>query len=94
MFGAIKPLGALITRLPVGPEFPGRVVGPSFEVFYDVDYLLPPRDAAWMVIEERLREVAQLATQCRDLCIPTFMMPLMKVTAYLEKQADVLAAAR
>jgi hypothetical protein len=94
MFGAIKPLGGLITRLPVGPEQPGRVIGPSFELFYDVDYLLPHRDAAWRVIEERLREVAELATHCRDLCVPSYMGVLGKVTQYLKTQADALAAAR
>ena len=94
MFGAIKPLGGLITRLPVGPEQPDRVIGPSFELFYEVDYLLPHRDAAWRVIEERLREVAELATHCRDLCVPSYMGVLGKVTQYLKTQADVLAAAR
>jgi hypothetical protein len=94
MFGAIKPLGALVTRLPVGPEHPGRVVGPSFELFYDVDYLLPHRDAAWLVIEERLRDVARLAMHCRDNCVVEYMAPLSKITTLLAAQADRLAAAR
>jgi hypothetical protein len=94
MFGAVKPLGSLVTRLPVGPEHPDAVVGPSFELFYDVDYLLPHRQAAWMVIEERLRDVAELAMRCRDSCLVTFMAPLAKVTQLLRDQADRLAAAR
>ncbi len=94
MFGAIKPLGGLVTRLPVGPEHPGAVVGPSFELFYEVDILLPHRRAAWMVIEERLRDVAELAMHCRDSCVITFMAPLAKVTQLLRDQADRLAAAR
>jgi hypothetical protein len=94
MFGAIRPLGLLVTRLPVGPEHPGAVVGPSFELFYDVNYLLPHREPAWLVMEERLRDVAELAMHCRDHCVVSFMAPLAKVTEYLRDQADKLAAAR
>jgi hypothetical protein len=94
MYGGIKPLGGLVTRLPIGPEHAGAVVGPSFELFYDVDYLLPHREAAWLVIEERLRDVAELALHCRDHCVVTFMAPLAKVTDQLLAQADRLAAAR
>src|SRR5436190_1771665 len=94
MFGAVKPLGGLVTRLPVGPEHPGMTAGPTFELFYAVDYLLPHRDAAWAVIEERLRNVAELAVRCRESCSVAFMPPLIKVTDALRAQADRLAAAR
>jgi hypothetical protein len=94
MFGAVKPLGGLVTRLPVGPEHPGATAGPTFELFYSVDYLLPHRDAAWAVIEERLRNVAELAVHCRESCSPIFMPPLIKVTDALRQQADRLAEAR
>jgi hypothetical protein len=46
MAQAIKPLGDLITRLPAGPEYPGQAAGPSFELFYESDYVLPHREAA------------------------------------------------
>ena len=39
----IRPLGDLITTLPAGPEHPGRTAGPSFELFYESDYLMPHR---------------------------------------------------
>ena len=94
MYVAIKPLGSLVTRLPVGPNDFGLNAGPSFELFYAVDYLLPHRDAAWAVIEERMRDVAELATRCRDSCAPLYMAPLIKVTDALRAQADRLAAAR
>ena len=94
MYAAVKPLGGLVTRLPVGPDQPGATVGPMFELFYSVDYLLPHRDAAWAVIEERMRDVAELATRCRDSCAPLYMAPLIKVTDALRAQADRLAAAR
>jgi hypothetical protein len=58
MFSALKPLGDLITALPVGPAFPGRTAGPSFELFYEDDDLLPHRESAWVLLEERLRDAA------------------------------------
>jgi hypothetical protein len=58
MVGVLKPLGDLITTLPVGPEQPGMTAGPSFELFYENDYLMPHREAAWALLEERVREAA------------------------------------
>jgi Ferritin-like len=53
----IKPLGQLLTTLPVGAEYPGKSAGPSFE-FYRTTYLLPHRHAAWVLMHERLLELA------------------------------------
>jgi CDGSH-type Zn-finger protein len=67
MLRVLKPLGDLITTLPVGPEQPGRTAGPSFEMFYESDYLMPHRVAAWTLLTERLGAAAWL---CGDLCGP------------------------
>jgi hypothetical protein len=61
MFELISPVGQYLTELPAGPEYPGRTAGPSFELFYTSDYLLPHRRAAWLLLEERLREAASFA---------------------------------
>ena len=58
MDGVLGPLGDLITTLPVGPEHPGRTAGPSFELFYEGDDLLPHRESAWALLEERLRDAS------------------------------------
>jgi hypothetical protein len=58
MAGVLRPLGDLITTLPSGPEHPGRTAGPSFELFYEDDDLLPHRASAWALLEERLRDAA------------------------------------
>jgi hypothetical protein len=58
MGGVLRPLGELITTLPVGPEHPGRNAGPSFELFYEDDDLLPHRESAWALLEERVRDAA------------------------------------
>ena len=94
MWRVIMPLGGLVTRLPVGFEHPGRTCGPTFELFYGADYLLPHRNAAWLVMEERLRDLAELAIRCRDVCSPLFMPAVTKVADGLRDLADELAAGR
>jgi CDGSH-type Zn-finger protein/truncated hemoglobin YjbI len=66
MVRVIKPLGDLITTLPAGPEYPGQTAGPSFELFYESDYLLPHRDAAWALLAERLDVAAGFAQEIID----------------------------
>ena len=63
MFQVIKPLGDLITTLPAGPSYPGINAGPSFELFYESDYLLPHRFAAWALLTERLDVAAEFCQQ-------------------------------
>ena len=58
MAGVLRPLGDLITTLPVGPERPGCTAGPSFELFYEDDDLLPHRESAWALLEERVRDAS------------------------------------
>jgi hypothetical protein len=93
MFGAIKPLGGLVTQLPIGAERPGRTIGPALELFYDVDYLLPHREAAWTIMAERLREIAELAVRCRNQCVPEYMPAISRVATALGQQAERLEAA-
>ena len=93
MYAAIKPLGTVVTTLPVGPDLPGVTAGPGFELFYQVDYLLPHREAAWVLMEERLRDAASFALRCGQQCTPALMEPLAKVARALEKYADRLLAA-
>jgi hypothetical protein len=64
MFMVIKPLGQLLTTLPVGPNLPDKLAGPTFEI-YQTAYILPHHDAAWIVLHERLLE---LANYCGKLC--------------------------
>ncbi|HET8784098.1 MAG TPA: ferritin-like protein [Candidatus Limnocylindrales bacterium] len=93
MFGVIKPLGTVVTTLPIGPEYPGVYAGPGFELFYQVDYLLPHKAAAWVLMEERLREAAAFARRCGMLCVPTLVKPLGDAARSLERFADQLHAA-
>ena len=94
MRSVVKPLGGLVTRLPVGIEHPGRTAGPMFDLFYGVDYLLPHREAAWVVMEERMRGLADLALRCREVCAPLYLPIVSKVSDALVGLADQLAEGR
>ena len=91
MFQVIKPLGELITMLPAGPDHPGRTAGPSFELFYENDYLMPHRDAAWALIEERLREAVEFCRRIGADAASLVAERLAPVGAALAHMADTLA---
>ena len=61
MFGAIKPLGLLLARLPVGPGHPDATAGASFQLPYRASFLLPHRRSAWLRFAERLDELSGFA---------------------------------
>jgi CDGSH-type Zn-finger protein/truncated hemoglobin YjbI len=91
MLQAVKPLGDLVTTLPAGPEYPGRTAGPSFELFYETDYLLPHREAAWILLTERLRQAASFCEPGAP-CDPAVTDGLIAVRASLNDIAQALAA--
>jgi hypothetical protein len=61
MTDVIGPLADILTTMPVGPDHPGRTAGASFELFYQPDYLLPHRTAAWLIGAEILTDAATRA---------------------------------
>jgi hypothetical protein len=61
MYDVIEPLADILSTMPVGPEHPGRTAGATFELFYQPDYLLPHRRAAWLVGAELLTGAAARA---------------------------------
>jgi CDGSH-type Zn-finger protein/truncated hemoglobin YjbI len=89
MFGAIEPLGDLVTTLPAGQEYPGRTAGPSFELFYESDYVLPHREAAWAVLVERIRQAADFCEPGAP-CAPEVADRLREVRSGLTGIADAL----
>ena len=92
MLRVLKPLGNLITTLPVGAEFPGRNAGPSFELFYENDYLMPHREAAWALLEERVREAANFCGLIEEIAPAPVAGELAPVREALSGVADALAA--
>jgi ferritin-like protein len=92
MGGVLRPLGDLITTLPVGPEHPGRNAGPSFELFYENDYLLPHRESAWALLEERVRDASGFCRVAQEGASESVVTTLEPVGSTLTAVADSLAA--
>jgi CDGSH-type Zn-finger protein/truncated hemoglobin YjbI len=92
MLRVIKPLGDLITTLPVGSGQPGRNVGPSFELFYESDYLMPHREAAWALLTERLDEASWLCEALQEGRGTGVADRLRPVLAAMQEIAATLAA--
>ncbi|HEX4098916.1 MAG TPA: ferritin-like domain-containing protein [Pseudonocardiaceae bacterium] len=92
MLRVIKPLGELITTLPAGPDHPGQTAGPSFELFYENDYLMPHREAAWVLLEERLREAVEFCRRIAADAAAPVAQRLAPVGAALDQLADTLGA--
>jgi Ferritin-like len=83
MYDGIEPLGRLLSTLSVGPSTPESSTGAPFELFYQPDYLLPHRRAAWVLIGERLGEAAEFAARLSER-FPT----LRAVAEVLRKHGD------
>ena len=91
MGGVLRPLGELITTLPVGPEHPRRTAGPSFELFYEDDDLMPHRASAWALLEERLRDASTFCRAVMDSSPEDVASALGMAEGTLTAAADSLA---
>ncbi len=92
MLRVIKPLGDLITTLPAGEAYPGMTAGPSFELFYESDYLMPHREAAWALLAERLDEAAWLCDEIQSGRGKRIAGRLEPVLAAMREMSRTLAA--
>jgi CDGSH-type Zn-finger protein/truncated hemoglobin YjbI len=92
MSRVLRPLGDLITTLPAGPDYPGRTAGPTFELFYENDYLMPHRAAAWTLLAERLDEAAGLCWQLQADHTQAVAAALDPVLGALRDMSRTLAA--
>jgi len=88
MFLVIKPLGTLLTSLPLGEEMPGRMAGPSFEIFR-TGYILPHHHAAWIILHERLLELADFARRLSEHAV--ISKSLAEIEVSLRQFADRVA---
>jgi hypothetical protein len=66
--------------------------GPSFELFYENDYLMPHREAAWALLEERLREAVNFCDLIRKSSDQRVATELENVRTALIGVADSLAS--
>jgi hypothetical protein len=63
MFQAIKPLGFLLARLPVGPDHPDVTAGANLQLPHRASFLLPHCRSAWLRFAERLASDRAKLTQ-------------------------------
>ncbi len=92
MFDVIRPVGILLTTLPIGPHLPGVKAGASFETYRLGSHPLPHRYGAWMIIHERLVELADFSAHLKSN--EAVSLDLSIVEASLRKLADRLAPYR
>jgi Ferritin-like len=89
MFDVIRPVGILLTTLPIGPNLPGMKAGASFETYRLGSHPLPHRYGAWKIIHERLVELADFSAQLKNNELVSHDLALIE--ANLRKLADSLA---
>jgi len=66
MANVLRPLGAELTTLPVGPAHPGRTAGFAFEMYYVMGNMTPHREPSWALLAERARILAHRCRQVAD----------------------------
>lgn len=84
MSGVVRPLGELLTEMPVGEYAPGWTAGPGFELY--TDPRLPIRaTSCWTIFHERL---VQETDECRRLSRAPGAPPRL---AFLQTNLELLA---
>ncbi len=89
MFNVIRPVGILLTTLPIDPASPSVKAGASFEVYREGSHPLPHHYAAWVIIHERLLELAAFSAELKDN--PSLGPILTTIETNLLNLADRLA---
>ncbi len=90
MTAVIKPLGEVLTTMPMGNDTPGFTAGPSFEIEPDVQ-VLPFAASAWRYLHDRLLDDASRAAELAS--IEAIAPDLRAVSATLLAIAQAFGAA-
>lgn len=88
MFNVIRPVGILLTTLPIGPHLPGVMAGASFETYRLGGHPLPHRYGAWVIIHERLVELADFCAELKSNALVS--QDLTSIELQLRQLADRL----
>jgi Ferritin-like len=88
MFNVIRPVGILLTTLPIGPHLPGVMAGASFETYRLGGHPLPHRYGAWVIIHERLVELADFCAELKSNALVS--QDLSSIELQLRQLADRL----
>ena len=85
----MRPLGSVLTLLPIGPSHPGRTAGPAFEIVRAAYFVLPHCEPAWKIISERLHVLAEA---CAALAQEPGLAALGDVAAKLHSMTEDIRA--
>lgn len=66
MADVIRPLGTMLTKLPVGPEHPDNTAGLTFQMHYAMGNFVPWRESAWALLHERMAFLVQRCSDARE----------------------------
>jgi hypothetical protein len=69
----MRTVGSVLTALPIGPSHPGRTAGPTLDIARPSYVVLPHREAAWKIINERLDVLTE---SCAALAQEPTLSPL------------------
>jgi Ferritin-like len=80
----MRKLYPVLTTLPIGPSRPGRTAGPALEIVRPAYFVLPHREPAWKIINERLDVLAEA---CAALAQEPGLSTLSELAAKLASMA-------
>jgi hypothetical protein len=66
MADVVRPIGTMLTRLPVGPEHPGKNAGFTFQMHYAMGNFVPWRESAWALLHERMAFLVERCEHARE----------------------------
>ena len=66
MADVIRPLGTMLTKLPVGPDHPGSTAGLAFQMHYSMGNFVPWRGSAWALLHERMAFLQDRCVSVRE----------------------------
>jgi ferritin-like protein len=93
----MRKLYPVLTTLPIGPSHPGRTAGPTLDVARPAYFVLPHRDPAWKIINERLdvltETCAALAQEPGLAALGEFSGDLRAMAGDVRKHLDERASA-
>jgi CDGSH-type Zn-finger protein len=87
MASILRPLGEALAKTPAGPEYPGKMAGPSFGLARNV-HLMAHKEAAWIFFLESLYDLAARLTQLAEES--TLPSEVQEAAAALESVAEHL----
>ena len=66
MADVVRPIGTMLTKLPVGPAHPDSTAGMAFQMHYAMGNFVPWRESAWALLHERMTFLVERCTSAGE----------------------------